>query len=68
MNTYYVLLVNGVPEQVTTYWAMAKQAAQQLESANREVRIVPCVGVLPQEAVPEEIDEEPTEPMNGPQL
>lgn len=66
MTTYYVILVNGVPEQVTTYWAMAKQAAAQLESKSREVRIVPCVSVP--EAVPEFIDEEPTEPVVGPKV
>lgn len=45
MTTYYVILVNGVPEQVTTYWHMAKQAADQLTSRDREARIVPCVPV-----------------------
>lgn len=66
MNTYYVVLVNGVPEAVTTHWARAKQAADELGSVNREARIVPCVEALPfldVEETPDDFaDEEPTIP------
>lgn len=63
-----MILVNGVPEQVTTFWHMAKQAVKQLESRNREARIVPCVEVP--EGYEDFITEEPTEPEleHGPEV
>ncbi len=58
MQTYYVIVVNGVPEQVTTLWSAAKAAADQLTSRHREARIVPCVP-CPQEDFVDEADTEP---------
>lgn len=43
LTTYYVIVVNGIPEQVTTNWNRAKQAADELTTRTREARIVPCV-------------------------
>lgn len=60
---YYVILVDGTPEQVTTIWARAKQAADELTTKNREAKIIPCAEAVPPGVEREEFEsEEPTEP------
>ncbi len=60
MTIYYVILVNGIPEQVTADFSRAKQAERELTSRHREARIVPCRECVP-EALNEFESEEPTE-------
>jgi hypothetical protein len=65
LTIYYVILVNGVPEQVTTHFQRAQQAANELTSRYREARIVMCREVSEFET------EEPTEPdsiAHGPEV
>lgn len=52
---YYVIVVNGVPEAVTTLFSRAQGYARELDTRNRSARIVPTA-----EIVDDFSDEEPT--------
>lgn len=54
-RVYYVIVVNGVPEAVTTLYSRALGYARELETRNRSARIVPTA-----EIVDDFSDEEPT--------
>ena len=59
---YYVVLVDGVPMDVTTILAKAVQSQGELTTAHRDATIVPCTPIPS-----DEFDhEEPTEPMFAP--
>lgn len=67
---YYVVILDGVPRDVTTIFSRAVTTAKELSTATKEASIVPCIPR--HEPVQMELDfssEEPTEPMvNGPKV
>lgn len=54
--TYYVILVSGVPEAVTTMWDRAKSYQRELESKNRTATILPCIPLERLSGEPEQDD------------
>jgi hypothetical protein len=47
-TTYYVILVNGVPMEVTQDLGRAKKSQAELTSATREATIVPVTPIPPE--------------------
>lgn len=43
MTTYYIVLVNGVPMDVTTIWSRAVKSQQELSTSTKDAIILPCV-------------------------
>lgn len=41
--TYYVVLLDGVPVDVTTYWARAVKSKEELTVPGKDAIILPCV-------------------------
>ena len=64
--TYYVVLVNGVPMEVTQHFWRAEKAQKELSSATREATIIPVEpkdsGYLDAEEYAGFSDEEETSP------
>lgn len=48
-KVYFVVLVDGVPEAVTTIWDRADLYARELTTKNRSAVIVPCQAIPTQE-------------------
>ena len=62
-QVYYIVLVDGIPEAVSTMWSVADQRCKELSTAHRHAMILPTYGIDPafkDEA--EFMEEEDTEP------
>jgi hypothetical protein len=40
-ETYFIIMVNGVPEGVTRFWTKAVQTRDEMHTAHREAYILP---------------------------
>lgn len=45
MTTYYIVLLNGVPLDVTTIYAKAQQSQKELSVPGKDAIILPCVPI-----------------------
>lgn len=60
--TYYVVLLNGIPMDVTTIPAKAVQSQKELSVPGKDATIVPCIPLEWKQLEMDFMDEEPTEP------
>lgn len=65
---YYIVLLNGVPVDVTTLWSRASKIRDELSVKGKDAIILPCVPVQTELDLGEFSSEEPTEPDNKCQL
>lgn len=42
MTTYYIVLLNGIPVDVTTIWSNAQVSQKQLSVRGKDAIILPC--------------------------